>query len=286
MTRDVAITHPERVLYPATGMTKADVVAYYRTVAHVMVPHLRGRPLMLGRWPEGVEGRGFGQFECRGRPQWMSHHALRLTDGRVVETCVADDARSLVWLANQGVIELHPYLYRVDAPDRPTAVVFDLDPGAGAGIAACCEVALLVRERLDALGLAAVVKTSGASGLHVFAPARGATFAETKALARRIASELARDRADRVTERIARDARARKVFVDWVQNDERRQTIAPYSLRAARVPRVSTPLSWDEVRAGALGARLVFGPDEVLERVRSRGDLFADALEPTQDVPG
>src|SRR5207253_3940135 len=188
VSRELALTHADRVLWPATGTTKADLVAYYRDVAPVLVPHLRGHPLMLGRWPEGVAARGWGQLECRGRPQWMSTYPLRLRTGQIVEVCVVDDPDSLVWLANQGVVELHPYLMRANAPDRPTTIVFDLDPGAPAGLPECAEVALLLRDRLAGVRISAAVKTSGSRGLHVSAAVEGATFTQTKAFARRLAA--------------------------------------------------------------------------------------------------
>ena len=282
-TRRVTLTNLDRVLWPSTGTTKGDLVAYYRGVADVLVPHLRERPLMLGRWPEGVGTRGWGQFECRGRPSWMASYPLRLRDGRVVEICVVNDADSLEWLAQQGVVELHPYLARADAFDRPIGVVFDLDPGPPAAVAECARVALLLRERLDALGLRAAVKTSGAQGLHVVVPiARGPSFAETKAFARGLAAELAAARPDLVLDRMTRAERAGRVFIDWAQNDERKQTVAPYSVRAADEPLVSTPLTWDEVAAGDV---LAFTIEDALARVRTRGDAFGIALDEGQRLP-
>ena len=270
MERRVALTHPDRVLYPDSGMTKADVARYYEAVAPVLVPHLRGRPLMLGRWPGGVHERGFGQFDCRGHPAWMTTYPLRMRNGDVFDVCVVDDEPSLAWLAQQGVIELHPYLWRADAPERPIDIVFDLDPGAPAGMRECCAVALAVRERLGAVRIDARVKTSGGSGLHVVTSADA-----PKRRARTIAGELMRERADLVTDHMSKEARRGRVFVDWSQNDARKQTIAPYSLRATDQPRIATPVSWDEVARGAGGASLAFSPAEVVARVRELGDLFA-----------
>ena len=286
--REIALTNLDRVLWPSTGTTKRDLIRYYADVAGVIVPHLRGRPLMLGRWPYGVEGRGFGQLECRGRPDWLASFALRLRDGRRLEVCVVNDAPSLVWLANQGVVELHPYLARAQAFDAPSAVVFDLDPGAPAGLRECARLALALRELLSSLGLRAYAKLTGGSGLHVFVPlnAADARYDETKAFAREIAARLVRADPDVVTDRISRAARAGKVFIDWAQNDERKQTIAPYSLRATRRPEISAPLTWDEIDRLAEGETLgALGPNDVLTRVRALGDPFADVATLRQSLP-
>ena len=269
-------------------MTKRELVAYYAAIAHVAIAHLRGRPLMLGRWPYGMDGRGFGQFECRSRPEWMSTFPLRLRDGRVVEVCVANDAPSLVWLANQGVVELHPYLARDDAFDQPIAVVFDLDPGPPADVRQAARLALLLRDMLSALGVRAFAKLSGAAGIHLFVPLNApVTYAETKAFARTLAVRAARDQPDLAIAAMSRASRAGKVFVDWAQNDERKQTIAPYSLRAMRRPAVSAPISWPEVDALAAsgGPARGIGPAEMLERVNSVGDLFADVATLRQQLP-
>jgi bifunctional non-homologous end joining protein LigD len=278
--REIALTNLDRVLWPSTGTTKGDLVAYYRDVAPVLVPHLRDRPLMLGRWPEGMGGRGWGQLECRGRPSWMATYPLRLRTGEVVDVCLANDVESLVWLAQQGVVELHAYLMRADAPELATVVVFDLDPGLPAGLRECASVALLLRDRLAAQGLVPVVKTSGAHGLHVVAAVRGTTFAQTKAFARGIAREMTAAHPALITDRMARDERAGKVFIDWGQNDANKSTIAPYSLRATRWPGASMPLRWEEVRqvVETGDESLVrFGPADALARIDSYGDLFREA---------
>ncbi|MFN2484660.1 MAG: non-homologous end-joining DNA ligase [Candidatus Limnocylindria bacterium] len=277
--RSVRLTNLDRVLWPATGFTKRDMLDYYLRVGPTLVPHLAGRPLMLGRFPEGVEGRGWGQFECRGRPDWMASVPLRLRTGVVREVCVVNDMPSLMWVVNQGVIELHPFLARADAFERPTSVVFDLDPGPAAGLAECARAALRLRGVLDEAGLRAYVKTSGSSGIHVFVPIDAThSYAETKAFARRIAARLASENPELVIDRMTRSLRAGRVFVDWAQNDERKQTVAPYSLRATARPLVSTPITWDEVGTAAAGsdpAILAFGPSQVTERTRDCGDLFA-----------
>jgi bifunctional non-homologous end joining protein LigD len=257
----VALTNLDRVLWPAAGFTKGDLVDYYRAIAPVLLPHLRGRPLTLWRFPLGVHERGFWQNECRGAPPW-----LPTTELRGQRFCVVDDERSLLWVANLGTVELHPFPFRLEAPERPLALVLDLDPGPPAALDECREVALLLRERLDAPR----VKTSGKGGLHVLA-APPASFAAAKQRARSLAEELAAERPDLVVAAQRREARRGKVLVDWLQNDPTRALAAPYSLRAARRPLVSAPVTWDEVERG----ELVWEAADVLARVERLGDLLA-----------
>jgi bifunctional non-homologous end joining protein LigD len=277
--REVRVTSPDKVMWPATGFTKAEMVDYYVAVSDALLPHLAGRPLTLGRFPDGVDGKGFAQNECRGHPDWMTTAPLRLSTGEVRNYCVVNDVPSLVWVANLGAIELHPYLALAERPDEPVVIAFDLDPHPPRGLLDCCLVALRLRDALTAAGLAGLPKTSGAAGLHVFARLhRSTTYEETRGLAREIAAELAAERPELVSDSTKPRERADRVFVDWLQNAPRRSTVAPYSLRATDVPRVSTPLSWDEVEdavARASAEHLAFGPAEVLERVERHGDLFA-----------
>ena len=257
-------TSRERVLWPEVGFTKGDMLDYYERVSDVLVPHLAGRPVTLRRFPEGVEGPNWFQNECRGAPGW-----LRTVTAREQRFCVVDDADGLLWAANLSSVELHPYLWRADAPERATHVVFDLDPGEGATVVDCCAVALRIRELFPAARL----KTSGLLGLHVFV-AHDAPFEETKALARDIADRLARETPDRVATRQARAERRGKVLVDWLQNDATRSTVAAYSLRAAPWPLVSTPLAWDEVERARRPRDLAFDAEAVVARIERHGDLF------------
>jgi bifunctional non-homologous end joining protein LigD len=268
--RRVELRTPDRVLWPAAGFTKRDLLDYYLSVAPVLLPHLRDRPLTLGRFPTGVEGRGFAETEARAAPDWLRTEPIRLRGGEIRNYCVVEDEAGLAWLANRSVIELHPFL----GLDRPHAIVFDLDPGEPADVVDCARVALRLRERL---GDDAVVKTSGSVGLHVFVPT-AATYEETRAFARRLAEELEAAVPDRVVSTTARAARPGKVLVDWMQNAPMRSTVAPYSLRAAPWPTVSMPVSWDEVERCAAERRpelLTFLAWHVPERVERLGDLFA-----------
>ena len=216
------------------------------------------------------------QNECQGEPDWLPVFETRGRGGRPLRFCMVDGLAALVWLANQAAIELHPFLWRVDAPRRPTQIVFDLDPGPPAGLLECGRVALALRRLLAELGLAPLPKTSGSLGLHVHAPL--AQTLDAKPLARAIAERLAAERPGEVVAQMRREARAGRVYVDWLQNDPSRQTVAPYSLRGVPVPRVATPLHWQEVEEAVEQERpelLVFGPEAVLARVEREGDPFA-----------
>lgn len=276
-------TNLDRVLWPEVGWTKGQMLDYYAAAGDVLLPHVRGRPLTLGRWPEGVDGKGWYQTNCRGAPSWLRVAEIPASRGDAsYRMCVVDDAEALMWVANQGTIELHPYLSAADAFDEPLVLVFDLDPGPPAGLAESCRVALLVRAALGDDGGPAVVKTSGGAGLHVYvATAPGATFGETRTRARRVAAELVETNGDGVVDTFGHAERQGRVLVDWRQNERARSQIAPYSLRAAPWPLISTPLEWSEVeRVAASGdARaLYFGPAQVLDRIADRGDLFAAAV--------
>lgn len=281
--RQVALSSLDKVLWPETGFTKRQLLDYYERVAPVLLPHIRDRPLTLGRFPDGVDGPGFAQNECRGRPEWVATQPIRLKSGIVRHYCVVNDLPSLLWVANLGTIELHPYLAPGARREHPLALVLDLDPTPPAGLTECRSVALRAREALDAIGLRSLAKTSGAAGLHVFVPLDGdARFSETKAFARRLAETVEQEMPELVVTTQSKATRAGKVLVDWLQNDPMRSTVAPYSLRATQRPQVSTPVGWAEVEAGASA---VFDPEQVLDRVERLGDLFRPVLELRQSLP-
>jgi bifunctional non-homologous end joining protein LigD len=286
--RDVRLTNLDRVLWPAQGLTKGWLLQTYVALAPVLVPHLRGHPLTMWRYPEGVDHKGWWQNECRGAPDWVHEYAYTGKDGREHHHCVVDDVPSLLWLVNLGTIEIHPFPFTRDADASPRWLVFDLDPGEPAGVREACAVAVTLREVLRAQGLQAFAKTSGAKGMHVFVPVNGAsTFDQTKTFARSVARALASEMGELVVDRQARSIRAGKVLVDWLQNDRFRSTVAPYSLRAIDPPGVSTPVSWDEVVAAATGdaSPLSFSVEEVLGRIERADDPFAPVLTLRQRLP-
>jgi bifunctional non-homologous end joining protein LigD len=290
--RKLKLTNADKVLYPATGFAKADLVSYYANVAPVLLPHLRDHPLTLKRYPDGVNGEFF--YEKRSpphRPEWVQTVQIASDRGKKeIPYTLCQDLPTLVWLANLADIELHPSLSLAADPRRPTTVAFDLDPGAPAGIAECCEVATRLRELLTQIGLDACAKTSGSKGLQVYVPLNSpkVTYEQTKPFAHAVAGLLEERHPELVVSRMAKAQRRGKVLIDWSQNDEHKTTVSVYSLRATQAPRVSTPVSWEEV-ADCVERRdpelLSFGPDDVLTRVAGSGDLFAKITTLKQKLP-
>jgi bifunctional non-homologous end joining protein LigD len=287
--RSVAVTNLDKVLWPESGMTKSRLLEYYVRVAPTLLPHLRGRPLTLRRFPDGVDGVSWHQNECRGEPEWLTVLETEGRGGRRLRFCVVDDLPSLVWVANQAAIELHPFLWTVAAPRRPTQMVFDLDPGPPADIVDCARIALALRDVLMDLGLTSLVKTSGSLGLHVHVPLGTPEDAErTKGFARLVSRTLSESRPEDVVAEMQKAHRPGKVYVDWLQNDPTRQTVAPYSLRGLAWPTVATPVTWAEVEeavAAGDSGRLTFLAADIAERIDRHGDLFAPILELEQELP-
>jgi bifunctional non-homologous end joining protein LigD len=287
--RRLRLSNLDKVLYPATGFTKGQVIDYYTRVAPAVLPHLRGRALTLRRYPNGVEaGHFFEKQKPSHAPDWVRSETIQAGD-RAIDFILCDDLPTVVWLANLADLELHPSLALASDPDRPTVLAFDLDPGAPAGLADCCEVALALREVLGQLGLPCVPKTSGGKGMQIYVPLDGAaTYEATKPFAHAIARLLESRMPDQVVSVMRKSERAAKVFIDWSQNDRHKTTVAVYSLRGRERPTASVPLDWGEVEQVAGGApadQLVFEAPAVLERVADRGDLFAAALADGRALP-
>jgi bifunctional non-homologous end joining protein LigD len=287
--RRLVLSNLEKVLWPEHGMTKGKMLDYYARIAPTLLPHLRGRPVTLRRFPDGVDGVSWHQNECRGEPEWLTVHETEGRGGRRLRFCVVDDLAALMWVANQAAIEIHPFLWNVADSRRPLEAVFDLDPGPPAGLVDSARVALRLRELLERVGLESFAKTSGSLGLHVHVPlGTPHDAAATKAFARLLARILATERPDDVVAEMRKSDRPGKVYVDWLQNDATRQTVAPYSLRGLPVPTVATPVAWEEVEravdAHDPGA-LTFLPGDVLERVERLGDLFAEVRTLRQQLP-
>lgn len=289
--RALRLTNLDKVLYPETGFTKGQLIDYYARIAPVLVPHLRGRPLTLKRYPNGVDEKSFFQkHAAKDRPAWMTTTTVDASTKGPIEEIVVDSRAALVWTANRAAIELHTLLAPVDAPGHPDALVFDLDPGLPADVVDSAQVALWIRGMLNDLGLVTFVKTSGSKGLQLYVPLNGtATHEETKAFARAVARTLAERFPDRVVAKMAKADRPGRVFIDWSQNDAHKTTVNVYSVRARAHPTVATPVTWDEVQA-ALDAGdaglLVFETEDVLRRVAGDGDLFAELLTLRQELPG
>jgi bifunctional non-homologous end joining protein LigD len=281
--RRLSLSNLDKVMYPQVGFTKGQVIDYYTRVAPALLPHLRGRPLTLKRYPDGVEGEYFYEKNCPSHaPEWVRKERIG-----GISYCICDDLPTLVWAANLADLELHPSLSRASDMSRPTLMAFDLDPGQGAGLAQCCEVALILREALGRLGLDCYAKTSGSKGIQVYVPLntedvdyRGGTKLISNALARHLEAQHPK----LIVASQRKDLRAGKVLIDWSQNDEHKTTVCVYSLRARERPTVSTPLAWDEVEL-VDPEELVFEAGDVLERVAEHGDLFAPVEDEPQQLP-
>jgi bifunctional non-homologous end joining protein LigD len=286
--RRLTLSNLDKVLYPRTGTTKGEVLNYYVQIAPVLLPHLAGRAVTRIRWPHGVQDKSFFEKNApSGAPRWLRTVTVPTTGSRTasgesgeLNFPVVDSLAALVYLVNLASLELHVHQWRVSAdgvPEHPDRLVIDLDPGDGAGLMQCCEVALLVRSALSGRGLDARPVTSGSKGLHLYAALPGELDPDgTTGLAREIAEELQEEHPKLVTATMTKSRRAGKVFLDWSQNAGSKTTIAPYSLRGREQPTVATPLTWTEVEEGAEDpfALEQFSYTEVLERVASRGDLF------------
>jgi len=285
--RRLRLTNLDKVLYPATGFTKGQVVDYYARIGPAMLPHLAGRPATMVRLPDGIDGERFFEKRCPGhRPEWMP--TVPLDADSAIQACCIDEVPSLVWTANLAALELHTPQATADDPRKPTAMVFDLDPGSPADIVDCARVAVELRDVLDQLGVRAVAKTSGSKGLHLSVPLRPLVDAErTKAFALALGQLLEKRDPEHVTVNMAKEQRPNRVFVDWSQNDRHKTTVCAYSLRATPTPGVSTPLTWDEVAAIADGddALARHTPADVIERFEQHGDLYADSLARDQELP-
>jgi bifunctional non-homologous end joining protein LigD len=289
--RTLRLSNLDKVLYPATGFTKGQVIDYYVRVGPVMLPHLEGRGLTLKRYPNGVDRPFFYEKQCPShRPAWIRVGRVpRRQEAEDIEFCVINDLAALVWVANLAALELHTPLARIGDFTHPTMMVFDLDPGAPAALLDGARVALDVRAVLAAHGLSSWVKTSGGKGLQVYVPLnKPLDFAHTKAFARALAQFLERRAPQQVTANMRKALRGGKVFIDWSQNDQHKTTVCAYSLRARSTPRVSTPLDWDEVQQALRrkdAERLMFESADVLARVEKMGDLFAPVLKLRQQLP-
>ena len=288
--RTLRISNLDKVMYPATGTTKGEVLQYYARIAPTLLPHLADRAVTRIRWPHGTGGSSFFEKNApSGTPSWVRTVSVPTTGSRGESRHgdrlvfpVVDDLATLTWLANLAALELHVHQWQVGRNGRPRnadRIVIDLDPGDPAGLHECCQVALLVRERLAERGLVARPVTSGSKGLHLYATLpRRLPPAESTELAKQVAEELSAAHPRAVTATMTKARRGGKVFLDWSQNAGSKTTITPYSLRGRERPYIAAPVSWAEVEAGAedpLGLEQMRF-EEVVERVEERGDLFAD----------
>ncbi len=289
--RQLKLSNLEKVLYPAAGFTKQQIIDYYVRIAPAMIPHLAERPLTRKRYPNGVDEEFFYEKNApQHRPDWVKTVPI-WSEGnrRTVHYILADDLPTLVWLANLAAIELHPSLSLARDISCPTMMVFDLDPGLPANIVQCCQVGLWLREIFEHFGLQSFPKTSGSKGLQIYVPLNTPTsYESTKPFAHALARLLEHDHPDIVVSDMKKTVRTGKVFVDWSQNDEHKTTVAVYSLRARERPTVSTPVTWEEVERVSKkkdATQLVFEAAQTVKRVDKIGDLFAPLLVLKQRLP-
>jgi bifunctional non-homologous end joining protein LigD len=289
--RRVAFSNLGKNLYPS-GFTKREVLDYYLRIAPTILPHLKNRPVTLKRYPNGSTGPHFYEKNCpTHRPPWLRTARMPGRSGDGPEHCLINDPAALLWAANLASLELHVTMAKATAPDRPVAMVFDLDPGPPAGMADCVRLGLKLRDILADLGLRSFAKTSGGKGLHLYIPLNtgNLTYDDTKGFAHAVATLLERAEPEHVTATMAKSGRAGKVFVDWSQNDRHKTTVCAYSLRARPLPTVSTPVQWSEIERTTLGRRteeaLRFTSEQVLLRVAKHGDLFEPVLTLKQRLP-
>jgi bifunctional non-homologous end joining protein LigD len=287
--RTLKISNLDKVLYPETGTTKGEVLHYYAQVAPVLLPHLADRAVTRIRWPNGTaQSQFFEKNLPSGAPSWLRSVTVSSSGSRgggdTITYPIVEDTAALTYLANLASLELHVHQWKFggnNQPKNPDRLVVDLDPGPGAGLHACCRVALLVREKLDALGLRCAPVTSGSKGLHLYAALPGDKNAdEVRDLAQGVAQELTAEHGDLVLWRMTKTLRPGKVFLDWSQNTAAKTTISPYSLRGRERPYVAAPRTWAEVEAGADDAEEIehLVLEEVLARVEDQGDIFGDLL--------
>jgi bifunctional non-homologous end joining protein LigD len=289
---NVRLSNLDKVLYPENRFTKAQVIDYYIRVSPYLLPHFKDRPVTLKRFPDGVGGQFFYEKDApKFAPKWVNKFPVpRRAGGTDICYVLINDVATLVWCANAASLELHPFLHRVPEVQQPTSVVFDLDPGEGADVLKCAEVAFLLKDVLGRLGLQCFPKVSGSKGIQMYVPLNTAvTYAVTRPFARALAELLAKQQPKLIVAEMAKSERTKKVFIDWSQNADFKTTVGVYSLRAKRSrPFVSLPVTWDELQ-GALDERqtdgLYFEPESALKRLEGIGDLFARVLEIQQSLP-
>ncbi len=291
--RQLTLSNLEKVLYPRTGFTKGEVLDYYTRIAPVLLPHVRDRAMTFVRFPEGVTGSSFFEKDVsRHAPDWVPTARLtvggRGKDPEILAYPLINDLPELVWAANLAALELHVHQWSVgpgDEPGPPDRLVFDLDPGPGATVVDCCRVAERLYDVLVEDGFTPVAKTSGSKGMQVYAGVLTTDAGEPSRYAKALAGRLAAETPDLVVARMTKNLRPGKVFIDWSQNNPAKTTVAPYSLRGRDEPTVSTPVTWDEVRACRHVTHLRFTADAVLTRVEDLGDLFADLERTRVPIP-
>ena len=286
----VAVSNLEKPLYP--GFTKAQIIDFYIRISPYLLPHLKDRPVTMKRYPDGIDGAHFYEKDApKFTPAWVrTFNVPRRAGGRDIRYILIDDLPTLVWSANLANLEIHPFLHRAPRIEEPTSVIFDLDPGEGADVLTCGEVAFLIKDVLAKWELESFVKVSGSRGLQLYIPLNTrVTYEVTRPFAKSLAELMAREHPDLALAKMAKSARPGKVFIDWSQNSDFKTTVSVYSLRAKqKEPFVSMPVDWKELKSAMKkgdSERLRFSPDAALKRLEKIGDGFAPVLTLKQRLP-
>lgn len=289
--KNLKLSNLDKIYYPRTNFSKAQVIDYYAKIAPYLLPHIKDHPLTLKRYPHGSGKNFFYQKECPShKPKWLKTASVwSEKNRRNINFTLANDLPSLLWVINLAALELHTSLSLKSDVSQPRVLVFDLDPGLPATILECAQVALWLREIFAKYDLKSYPKTSGSKGLQVYIPINTATnYEDTKEFAHALAKLLEKQHPEAVVSKMKKSLRPGKVFIDWSQNDQHKTTVCVYSLRAKETPTVSTPVSWDEV-GQALDTRkaqsLSFTSEQVLQRIEKFGDLFSPILSAKQHLP-
>ncbi len=290
-SRPVSFSNLDKVYFPS-GFTKGEMIRYYVEAAPFILPHLRDRPVTLIRFPDGVKGESFYEKNApKHTPEWITTYEVprRHHEGHI-NYILVNNAETLAWCANLGAIEFHPFLHQVPEIDCPTHIAFDLDPGEGADLFTCIEVAWLLKEVFDGLGLESWPKLSGSKGLQLYVPLNTATtYDSTQSFAKSVAELLERRHPNLIVSAMSKALRKNKVMIDWSQNSQSKTTVSVYAMRAKRdAPYISMPLTWTELRRASAAGRkepISFSPDAALRRMKQRGDIFAPVLTTRQQLP-
>jgi len=290
--RNVPVSNPDKILFPDGHVTKAQVIQYYLRVSEYLLPHLSNRPVTLKRYPNGALGAFFYEKDApRFTPEWVRTFPVpRRESGGTIRYILINDRPTLAWVANLASLEIHPFLHRVPGIDKPTTIVFDLDPGEGADVLTCGRVAFLVRALLEQFGLKCFAKVSGSKGLQIYIPLNtDVHYALTQPFAKAVAELLAEQHPKLIVAEMKQSLRKKKVFIDWSQNSDFKTTVGVYSLRAKTAkPLVSVPIGWDELETAIQkknAAALFFDIDAALSRIDEAGDLFKPVLTLKQRLP-
>jgi len=290
--KELTISNPDKVMYSDNRFTKSQVIEFYASIAPYVLPHIKERPITMKRFPNGVGGAHFYEKDAPSfTPSWIKKFAIpRTGENSMIHYILLNDLPSLVWSANMANLEIHPFLAKAPQIERPTMLVFDLDPGEGADILSACEAAFHVKDVLDRLNLKSFVKVSGSKGIHLHVPLNtNVTYEVTQPFAKSIAQLLAREHPNLIVSEMPKTKRRGKVLVDWSQNAEYKSTVAVYSLRAkANRPFVAMPVSWNDLTEAIKkgdAAQLFIEPDLALRRLKKIGDLFAPVLKLKQTLP-